>query len=352
MRIAILVASVLTALASLPAPSWLMWQARFMAIEARPLTLTLAVGGGITALVQRRHAWLLTATLVMLSTMWPVARILSQTSAPICWISWITGVSAPDVPLRRSIVLEASRPDRVMDRWGTGRRWVLAVHGGSWQHGTRAEYDFLWRKLAEAGWSVFSVDYRLAPAHPFPAAAEDVAHAFRDVQQHAATLGVDPAAGALIGRSAGGHLVLVAGHGGSDLGCPITPRAVIALYAPTDLAWGHDNPLWPSAIDGPATIRTFLGGPPELRAAVYHRANPSTHVHAASPPTLLVHGAADSLVTPRHAGFFARALSRAGRPVREVLVHGADHAFDIRPGGLGEQIARAEILRFLEEVAR
>src|SRR5579875_1355120 len=94
---------------------------------------------------------------------------------------------------------------------GTPPRPVLVYyHGGGWVIGSIASHDGVCRALANAVPAVVvSVDYRLAPEHRFPAAAEDAHAAARWVAGHAAEIGADPGRIAVGGDSAGGNLAAV-----------------------------------------------------------------------------------------------------------------------------------------------
>lgn len=86
----------------------------------------------------------------------------------------------------------------------------VLIHGGGWVMGTLDLYDSLGRSIANAGNCVVaSVDYRLAPEHRFPAAAEDSHSATAFVCANAESLGIDPARVIVGGDSAGGNLAVV-----------------------------------------------------------------------------------------------------------------------------------------------
>ena len=108
---------------------------------------------------------------------------------------------------------------------------VVTVHGGGFHLLSVAAYDQLSRSFAEeAGVRVFSVEYRLAPEHPFPAAFDDVLTGYRYAVDHAAELGADPGRIAIMGDSAGGALASAVGlHLGAD---PVYRPALVALEYP------------------------------------------------------------------------------------------------------------------------
>ncbi|WP_214317484.1 alpha/beta hydrolase [Nonomuraea sediminis] len=113
---------------------------------------------------------------------------------------------------------------------------VVFFHGGGWSICTLDTHDWVCRTLCGgAGAVVVSVDYRLAPEHPYPAAVEDAYAATVWVHEHAAELGADPARLAVAGDSAGGNLAAVTCLKARDLaGPPI--RFQLLIYPATDAA--------------------------------------------------------------------------------------------------------------------
>ncbi|MFI6030641.1 alpha/beta hydrolase [Amycolatopsis magusensis] len=113
---------------------------------------------------------------------------------------------------------------------------LVFFHGGGWVVGTRNSHDNTARFLAKhAGVRVLSVDYRLAPEHPFPAAAEDALAAFDYAHAKAGELGADPARIAVGGDSAGGNLAAVTALVTTRRGGP-APAFQLLFYPAVDMS--------------------------------------------------------------------------------------------------------------------
>ncbi|WP_169946820.1 alpha/beta hydrolase [Microbispora sp. H11081] len=108
-----------------------------------------------------------------------------------------------------------------------GRRagTILYFHGGGWVYGSpETALSLTGNLVARTGFEAYSVDYRLAPEHPFPAAIEDAVDAYRAILDS----GEDPSAVAFAGESAGGGLAVTTCLAARDAGLPL-PAAVVAF---------------------------------------------------------------------------------------------------------------------------
>jgi acetyl esterase len=118
---------------------------------------------------------------------------------------------------------------------GEAEAAILFMHGGGCVIGDLESHDIFCRALChDTGATVFSLDYRLAPEHPFPAAVEDTVAALRWLSHEAPGLGLDPKRIAVAGDSAGAGLAAVALHETKEqLAAPVRAQALI--YPALDL---------------------------------------------------------------------------------------------------------------------
>jgi acetyl esterase len=112
--------------------------------------------------------------------------------------------------------------------WADPMPALLYFHGGGFTIGSVDTHDRICRMLArDADCVVLSVDYRLAPEHPFPAAVDDAFDALAWLRRESGALGVDPARIALGGDSAGGTLATASAIHARDAGWPIALQLLI-----------------------------------------------------------------------------------------------------------------------------
>ncbi|WP_290055777.1 alpha/beta hydrolase [Amycolatopsis solani] len=137
-------------------------------------------------------------------------------------------VPTPDGDLPATLYTPAGLPEK--------SPLLVFFHGGGWVIGTRASHDNACRFLAKhAGVRVLSIEYRLAPEFPFPAATDDALAAFDYAVAKAGDLGADPARIAVGGDSAGGNLAAVTAQQAVRRGGP-APAFQLLIYPATDFA--------------------------------------------------------------------------------------------------------------------
>ncbi|WP_155916878.1 MULTISPECIES: alpha/beta hydrolase [unclassified Mycolicibacterium] len=212
---------------------------------------------------------------------------------------------------------------------GTTLPVVVFIHGGGWSLGDLDSYDGTARQHAVgADAVVVSVDYRLAPEHPYPAAVDDAWAVTQWVAAHAADLGVDADRMAVAGDSAGGNLSAVVALLARDAGAPAL-RFQLLWYPAT--TWDTSLPSFTENAQAPILGLDAVQGFSRWYAG---------HVDLSDPPTTLVPARAADLsgLAPAYiavAGHdplrddgirYAEMLAAAGVPVQlhnaETLVHG------------------------------
>lgn len=214
---------------------------------------------------------------------------------------------------------------------GKGARLPALVyfHGGGWVLGGIDTHDAVCRSLANlAGCVVVSVDYRLAPEHKFPAAAEDAYAATRWVADNAASIGVNPARLGVGGDSAGGNLSAVVALMARDRGAPALVHQLL-IYPVTDSACATAS--YRDNADGYLLTKdAMLWFWNHYMRDDADRSNPyAAPLHAPNlrgvPPALVITAEYDPLRDEGEA--YAARLREAGVPVEMTRYHGMIHGF-------------------------
>jgi acetyl esterase len=228
---------------------------------------------------------------------------------------------------------------------------LVYLHGGGWVRGDLDTHDNTCRFLArEAGVLVLSVDYRLAPEHPFPAAVEDAMAAFRFAQDNAGDLGADSAAIAVGGDSAGGNLAAVVAQLAAAEGGP-APAFQLIIYPATDFSQKRSSVklfrdgflLTESDMDW--YTAHYL---PDEPSALDPRASPLLAEDLSGlPPAYVATAGFDPLRDEGEA--YARRLQEAGVPValrrHRGLIHGFANMTGIGSTGRAAMLEMAGALR-------
>ncbi len=193
--------------------------------------------------------------------------------------------------LYRSVVRAQAKPH-------ASQPAIVCVHGGAWRTGSRLSMLRHASVFAKAGYVVMSIDYRLAPRHPFPAQIHDCKYAVRWLKANAADLGVDPDRIGAFGYSAGGHLVGLLGTTDPDDGLEgqvpreLQPhdssvRCVVAGGAPCEFSWIKEDAT---------TLKYWLQATRRAKPKTYADASPLSYVDAGDVPFFFFHGQYDLIV--------------------------------------------------------
>jgi len=193
---------------------------------------------------------------------------------------------------------------------------VLMIHGGGWMSGSRLNMLLHANALAKAGYVVVNIEYRLAPAHKFPAQLEDCLDAFRWMCSQSGELHINRDQLALYGYSAGAHLACLVGLHLPDEPGLARPKAIVAGGTPADFEWISEDS---------AALAYFLGGSRHQLPEVYRDASPITYVSADDPPVFLFHGERDSIVPLESAKRLYSKLKDNGVKTEFVTLPGEGH---------------------------
>jgi alpha-L-fucosidase 2 len=198
---------------------------------------------------------------------------------------------------------------------------VLIVHGGGWMGGDKKTDIVPVFAPVATNFTWFTINYRLAPTNRWPACFEDVQTAIRWVKAHAAEYKGDPDRIALLGYSAGGQLVTLAGtHATLDT----QVQAVAAFAPPTDLVADNERRGGLSI-----SMRNLFGYASsnltdEVRVVLKEN-SPLTYVKSGLPPFLLINGSADKTVPVGQTEAFYQALKTANVDATLMVIPEGQH---------------------------
>ena len=365
----------LSILAIIPTPTHYLWYITLMVTEFPWIFLGIVVVLGMWTLLSRKYRTIGVGfcTISFIFFFYPVAgaymvgRELKQRfegvfgkgsadmtglrqDKPFAFVRMITGIGNHKIPFTTYRYSRPTGPDLTLDffraqHWGA-RPCVVVVHGGSWKSGNSQELPDISWYLARQGYNVASINYRLAPEYKSPAPVEDVHAALTYLKIHAAELNIDTSRFVLLGRSAGGQVVLASAYTLHDRDI----KGVVSLYGPTDLVWAYHHPDNPAVMHSQKVIEDFLGGTDVEVPQKYYEASPINYVTLQTPPTLLIHGGNDAHVHFEQSEMLDRRLQENN--VKHLLLGlpWATHACEYSLDGPSGQLARYTIERFVRQV--
>jgi alpha-L-fucosidase 2 len=206
---------------------------------------------------------------------------------------------------------------------------AILVHGGGWSGGDKAgsnhpgdgaDISPWFAPLNAAQFTWFSINYRLAPVHRWPACFGDLQAAIRWIRAHAAEYKGDPHRLALFGHSAGGHLVCLAGTEPTD---DTRVQAVVGFAPVTDFE--YELPIRGGLSK---SLQNLLDRPQAVTAdalAILREISPINHVKPGLAPFLILQGDADKTVPIEESRNFAARLQASGVTCDLIVIPGAPH---------------------------
>jgi acetyl esterase/lipase len=187
---------------------------------------------------------------------------------------------------------------------------MVMIHGGAWASGDKSDFDAyvdsLKRRMPE--YAICNINYRLfnGTTNTFPAQENDVKAAVEFVYSKRSEYLISEKF-VLLGASAGGHLALLQGY---KYPSPVKPKAIVDFFGPTDMTDLYNNPASPMIPQ--SAVASIMGGTPATNATLYQQSSPITFVTAQSPPTIILHGGTDPLVSPNQSVMLDAKLQTMG----------------------------------------
>lgn len=230
----------------------------------------------------------------------------------------------------------------------SARPCLIVVHGGSWTSGDNRQLPELNSYLARTGYNVATINYWLVPKYRFPVAENNVHEALAYLRSHGSELNIDTNNFVLLGRSAGGQIVMTAAYTLYEPGL----KGVIDIYGTADMVWGYAHPANPLVLNSCKLMEDYLGGTYAQVPQQYVASSGTEMLTASSVPTLIIHGENDPLVSYVHSTRLNNELAKKGVPHFLLSLPWATHGCDYTLNGPSGQLCSYVIERFLNRVTR
>ncbi|MDC8829444.1 alpha/beta hydrolase [Alteromonas gilva] len=170
---------------------------------------------------------------------------------------------------------------------------IVLVHGGGWRSGNKSHFYPLANLLAQRGYTVVAVEYRLSTQAPYPAGLIDINDAISWLKANSERLQIDPDRIAIGGGSSGGHMAALAGFAGDFAGYHSSqaPHSGVNAIIDLDGVLDFTTPLalkFENKKQAKSAAALWLGGTYEQIPAIWREASPASYVGEHSPPTLII----------------------------------------------------------------
>jgi acetyl esterase/lipase len=195
----------------------------------------------------------------------------------------------PDAQQKMDVYLPAGRTT-------TSTKVMVLIHGGAWSSGDKTDFapfvDTLKRRLPD--YAIFNINYRLASGtqNLFPTQENDVKAAVEFVYNKRTEYKISDKF-VLLGASAGGHLALLQAYKNNTT---VNVKAVVDFFGPTDMTAMYTSPASP--LVPPSAVASIVGATPSSNPTLYQQSSPINFIAPQSPPTMILHGGMDPLVSP------------------------------------------------------
>ena len=223
---------------------------------------------------------------------------------------------------------------------------LIDVHGGAWNRGERANDASMNLELAKSGLVVCAIDYRLAPAHPYPAQISDMNYSTKWFKTQSDRFHVDPETIGAMGCSSGGHTVMMSAMRPKD-----KRYNAVVLEGDNDASLLYTICCWPVLDPYARYIYAKEAGENRLvesteayflDEATMHEGNPQQILNNGEevllPPTLIIQGTNDSNVPLSIPQNFTEVFSSRGGEIQFEMFPGMPHGFGNTPS---EESSRA-----------
>jgi acetyl esterase/lipase len=241
---------------------------------------------------------------------------------------------APDQPYSKDLTLDVYWNDHE-----GAVPVIINIHGGAWEVGDKRSLDAVFRSkfIANRGYVVMSINYRMKPEVPIQTQVEDVFGAVIWAKENAAKFGGDPERVGVTGGSAGGHLTTMVAWASDDpyfvptshANSQYRPdvKAAVPLYGVYDLeellSLGNDYLK-------PITYSYFTGAKgKDEQAEIFAHVSPKNHLRPGLPPTFFICGDRDEFDLYHDAQAYSERLRELNVPTGLYTARGEIHAFEL-----------------------